>query len=80
MTETLAGGASPSPSVCWLVGGRGSVLRSADGDAWQRVPFPLAIDLVSIRATDDKNATVTASDGRMFSTTDGGLNWRSPGP
>jgi photosystem II stability/assembly factor-like uncharacterized protein len=72
----LTAGASPSPSVCWLVGLRGIVLLSADGSTWRRVAFSDAIDLVAVRATDDKTATVTAADGRSFETTDGGATWR----
>ena len=80
VTVTLTAGASPSPSVCWLVGPGGTVLLSVDGRAWRRVTSPETADLVAVRATDDHTATVTASDGRMFSTKDGGQTWvRSPG-
>ena len=72
---TLAAGGSPSPLVCWLVGPRGLVLLSTDGRVWHRVGFPEGINLVSVQPTDEKGATVTASDGRAFSTTDGGLSW-----
>ena len=74
-TVTLAGGASPSPSVCWLVGPAGTVLLSTDGLRWQRLRFPETMDLMSVRAADDKIASVTASDGRTFSTRDRGLTW-----
>jgi hypothetical protein len=74
-TVTLVGGASPSPSVCWLVGPTGTVLLSTDGRSWQRVAFPEATDLISVRATDEKIAAVTTLDGRTFSTRDGGLTW-----
>jgi hypothetical protein len=74
-TLTLAGGASPSPSVCWLVGPAGTVLLSTDGRRWQRLALPETTDLISVRAADDKIASVTASDGRTFSTRDGGLTW-----
>jgi hypothetical protein len=70
-------GSSPSPAVCWLVGGAGLVLVTTDeGRSWRRVPFPAAVDLVSIRATDDQRAAVVASDGRTFETLDGGKSWR----
>lgn len=79
-TETLAAGASPSPSVCWLVGPGGTVLLSTDGRSWRRLAFPEALDLRSVSATDDQIATVTAADGRSFVTTDGGETWsRAPG-
>jgi photosystem II stability/assembly factor-like uncharacterized protein len=68
---------SPSPSVCWLVGPGGLVLITTDeGLSWRRVPFPVVTDLVSVRATNDRTATVVASDGRTFVTSDGGRNWR----
>jgi hypothetical protein len=72
----LTAGAAPSPTTCWLVGAGGVVLVSQDGQAWQRVAFPEAIDLTAILATDGSNATVMAADGRAFSTTDGGKTWR----
>jgi hypothetical protein len=72
---TLAAGASPSPSVCWLVGPDGIVLLSTDDRSWRRIPFPEATPLVSVSADDDRTATVTTVDGRKFSTTDGGVTW-----
>ena len=75
VSDTLSGGWSPSPSVCWLVGPRGIVLRTTDGRSWTRIPFPEAVPLASIRATDDQSATVTTVDGRRFVTEDGGRTW-----
>jgi photosystem II stability/assembly factor-like uncharacterized protein len=76
---TLNAGASSSPSVCWLVGPDGIVLLSTDGRSWHRIAFPEVTDLVNVRATDDKTATVTSADGRTFSTDDGGATWtRAP--
>ncbi len=75
VSDTLSGGSSPSPSVCWLVGPRGIVLRTTDGRSWTRIPFPEAVPLTSIRATDDQTATVTTADGRQFVTEDGGRTW-----
>jgi hypothetical protein len=74
---TLTAGTAPSPAICWLVGRAGIIVVSADGRTWQRVPFPEGIDLVSIRALDAVNATVTAADGRTFITSDGGKTWRA---
>jgi len=72
----LTAGFAPSPTTCWLVGSGGVVLRSTDGRTWQRLPFPEPVDLAEIRATDAATATVTAADGRVFNTTDGGSTWR----
>ncbi len=78
-TVTLTAGSSPSPSVCWLIGPNGTILLSTDGRSWRRLPFPEAVDLRSVGATDNENATVSAVDGRAFVTTDGGQTWaRAP--
>ena len=74
---TPTSGAAPSPTICWLVGPGGIVVLSTDGRTWRRVQFPEAIDLTSIRASDGTNATVTAADGRTFTTVDAGKTWRS---
>jgi len=79
VNATPTAGAAPSPTVCWLVGPRGLVLLSIDGRTWQRVTFADAIDLTAVRASDALNATVTASDGRTFVTSDGGRTWRNGG-
>ena len=75
---SFTAGSAPSQTICWLAGPGGIIALSTDGRGWQRVPFPEAIDLASIRAADGMNATVTAVDGRTFTTTDGGKTWRSP--
>jgi photosystem II stability/assembly factor-like uncharacterized protein len=80
VSEALSAGASPSPSVCWLVGPGGIVLLSTDGLTWKRVAVQEAVALIAVRATDDHSATVTTADGREFATEDGGQTWvRAPG-
>jgi photosystem II stability/assembly factor-like uncharacterized protein len=75
VSAALAAGASPAPSVCWIVGGGGTVVLSLDRRSWQAVPFPESVDLVAVAATDDSTATVTARDGRRFRTTNRGVTW-----
>ena len=78
-TETLTAGASPSPSVCWLIGPSGAVFLSTDGRSWRRLAFPEAEDLRAVTATDSENATVTTVGGHTFVTTDAGQTWsRNP--
>jgi hypothetical protein len=75
----LLAGSSPSPRVCWLVGRLGIVYLTIDGLHFTRIPSPDPADLLSllsVRATDEKTATVTAATGRTYSTTDAGKTWR----
>lgn len=75
-TAELAAGSSPAPSVCWIVGRRGTVLLSTDGATWRRLPSPdPGADLAAVTALDDRTATVTAVDGRSFRTSDTGRTW-----
>lgn len=67
---------SPSTAVCWVVGRRGVVLRTTDGQNFSRVAFPEITDLSAVLASNAQAASVTTSDGRVFATTDGGATWR----
>jgi len=73
--DVLTAGASPSPSVCWIVGRRGAVYVTTDGARFMRVPFPEMADLVNVTANDDRTATVSSADGRSWNTTDQGKSW-----
>jgi len=73
-TELVAG-SSPAQGICWVVGRGGTVWRSVDGRAWQRVTFPEMTDLSAVQAADARSATVMTTDGRSFATDDGGLTW-----
>lgn len=71
----LSAGAAPAPATAWLVGAAGVVLLTVDGTEWRRVAFPEAVDLISVSATSARDAAVTAADGRVFRTSDGGGSW-----
>ena len=75
VTSELTAVSSPTNTVCWVVGRRGVVLRTIDGQNFARVPFPEITDLSAIQAVDGQSATVTASDGRVFTTIDAGATW-----
>jgi Photosynthesis system II assembly factor YCF48 len=75
VTSDLVAAAAPSADVCWVVGRGGIVLLSTDGATWRQIPFPEPIDLRSVTAIDARTASVTASDGRVFRTTDAGQTW-----
>jgi putative zinc finger protein len=78
VTGLITAAASPSAAVCWMVGRRGTVLRSTDQRTWQRLNFSVTVDLTSVKATDAQSATVVTADGRTFSTVDGGVTWSQP--
>jgi len=69
---------TPSPNVIWLVGRAGLVQLATDGRTLLRVPFPEAVDLTAVTATDERHAIVTTADGRRFETADGGRTWQRP--
>ena len=67
---------SPTPDVIWLVGRAGMVQLATDGRTFVRLPFPEAVDLAAVTATDGRHAMVTTADGRPFETADAGRTWR----
>jgi|CXWL01.1.fsa_nt_gi hypothetical protein len=74
VTKPMAAGAAPSAAVCWLVGRGGAVFLGV-GSNWKNVSLTDPVDLVRVSAIDSMNATVTAKDGRQFSTSDAGVRW-----
>jgi hypothetical protein len=71
----LTAGSAPSTTICWVVGRGGVVLRTTDGRSFSRLTFPEMTDLAAVRASDALTASVTTTNGRVFSTTDGGATW-----
>jgi hypothetical protein len=72
----ITSGVAPAGQICWLVGARGLVLVSTDATTFTRLAAPAEVDLVSVQAADERTATVTAADGRTFTTIDGGRTWK----
>lgn len=72
----LTARSTPSPGVIWLVGRAGMVQLATDGRTFARVPFPEAVDLTAVTATDERHAIVITADGRTFQTADGGRTWQ----
>ena len=73
----LLAGAAPTRKICWLVGLNGAIFTTRDGHTWKKVTPPANLDFVSVTAKDDRSADITASDGRVFATDNGGKIWRS---
>jgi hypothetical protein len=73
----ITAGSAPTASVCWLVGESGSVFVS-EGAGLRRLSFPESVHLTAVTAASATSAVVTTSDGRMFTTVDGGTAWTPP--
>jgi photosystem II stability/assembly factor-like uncharacterized protein len=59
------------------VGRNGLILLTKDGMKWKTIPPPAAADFIAVAARDASSATVTAADGRKFSTGDSGKHWNA---
>ena len=68
-------GSAPGTKICWLIGDNGVILLTEDALNWQTIPPPADADFVAVRARDASSATVTAADGRKFTTTNRGKAW-----
>ena len=75
---TIIAGHAPRGSVAWFVGTGGAVFLTTNGTTFVRVPFPSKTDLVAVLAVDDRQATVSTADGRIFGTSDRGVTWIRP--
>jgi hypothetical protein len=71
----LVAGAAPSTKICWVVGRDGAIFLTKDGKKWREIAPPERVDFVGVTARDASSATLTAADGRKFSTANGGQSW-----
>ena len=82
--EDWLAGAAVSDTVGWLAGRNGAIARTTDGQNWQAVTPPSQAtssggnrpDWTGIAAQDAQSATITATDGARFATSDGGKTWQ----
>jgi hypothetical protein len=68
-------GSAPKAKVCWLVGNDGIIVLTQDAANWQIIPPPMRTNFTAVAARDAWSATVTAADGRKFTTTNQGESW-----
>jgi len=78
--DRLRAGTAPSIDSAWVVGERGLVLRFSVPGGWTAVSRPAASSLIAVSATGAQAARVTADDGRVFETADGGATWTPVSP
>jgi hypothetical protein len=76
VTADLFAASAPSGKVCWVVGAAGTILRTVDGEKWEKVASPVETDLHSVSARDAANASVITADGKTYVTSDGGRTWQ----
>jgi hypothetical protein len=72
----IKAGVAPSARICWLVGRDGTILLTKDGMRWKKIVPPAPLDFTAVTAQDASSATVTAADGRKFSTENSGKTWK----
>ena len=73
--DRLRTGTAPAIDSAWAVGERGLVLRFAVPGEWTTVSRAGTATLIGVTATGSQAARVTAEDGRVFETSDGGATW-----
>lgn len=61
-------------NVAWIVGDGGMILRRTQ-NGWFGASAPAEGNVTAVNATSPSRATVTLEDGRMFSTSNGGVTW-----
>ncbi len=76
VTADLVAGSAPSDTVCWVVGAAGTILRTTDGEHWEKITPPTPLDWTSVSARDALHATITADHATFFITRDGGRTWQ----
>ena len=76
----LRAGTAPAIDSAWAVGEGGLVLRFVVPGGWAEVARPAPATLVAVSATSGLAARVTADDGRVFETADGGVTWTPGAP
>jgi len=72
----LLAGSAPSETVCWVVGREGTILRTTDGEHWEKITSPARADWIGIQAKDALHASVFAAGHKRYDTEDGGRTWR----
>jgi photosystem II stability/assembly factor-like uncharacterized protein len=76
-------GTATSDAACWLVGRKGAIARTTDGNTWIQIASPQAAaggvnklpDWTGVAATSAQAATIISSENQSYSTQDGGRTW-----
>ena len=71
----LLAGSAPTDEVCWAAGANGTLLRTSDGQHWERLSSPTDADIVQVTAWSVSTANIRTATGERFSTEDGAQTW-----
>ncbi len=74
--RSLLLGVARSDGYYYLVGMRGHILRSRDGQAWEQRPSPVRSKLNRIRFTSDRTGWIVGNDGVLLQSQDAGVSWQ----
>jgi hypothetical protein len=74
----IRAGAFVDADVAWVVGNRGLILRRTK-NGWFGATPPADGNIIAVKASSPSRATITFEDGRVFTTTNGGVTW-APSP
>jgi photosystem II stability/assembly factor-like uncharacterized protein len=72
----IRAGAFVNANVAWFVGENGLVLRRTS-NGWFGASSPDEGHITGVKASSPSKATVTLEDGRVFSTSNGGVTWEA---
>jgi hypothetical protein len=71
----LTSGSAPSVKICWVVGAGGVILRTTDGEHWEKIVSPAPLNWIRVVAEDAQRAIITSAEQKQYVTTDGGKTW-----
>jgi len=76
VTVELLAASAPTENVCWIVGRAGTILRTADGVTWERIPSPEPADWIAVVARSAQVAIIASRESRRYTTADAGRTWQ----
>lgn len=74
-SQSIDGGAVAKDGTVWLFARGGLVVRSTTTSGWIESNLPAGTTITGIQPVAALEATVTAADGAVFGTTNGGTTW-----
>jgi hypothetical protein len=76
VAQQLISGSAPTTKICWVGGFGGTILRTTDGEHWEKVTSPAQLPWIRIAAAGEMHAVVTTNGNKSYATADGGRTWQ----